>query len=258
MQDSQQTIHFQAPSLEELTPLFPAYDLEILIAQGGMGAVYRARQISLDRPVAIKILPREFGDDPKFRASFQAEAKAMARLNHPNLIAIYDFGEVNDMPFLIMECVEGKSLYHSSYGKVIAPHQAAEIVSAICRGLHHAHSEGILHRDVKPSNILLSLNATPKIGDFGLATPINETASKEEAVYGTPGYTAPEIIQRLQVDRRADIFSTGVMLHELLTGALPDANHTPPSILSGCPTVFDSIVARSTHPNPELRYVWQK
>ncbi|NNJ42796.1 MAG: protein kinase [Akkermansiaceae bacterium] len=228
--------------------------METFIAQGGMGAVYRARQISLDRSVAIKILPREFGDDPQFRASFQAEAKAMARLNHPNLISIYDFGEIHGMLFLIMECVEGKSLFHSSYGKRIDPKQAAEIVIAICRGLDHAHSADILHRDVKPSNILLSPNATPKIGDFGLATPINETASKEDIVYGTPGYTAPEIIHRLQVDRRADIFSTGVILHELLTGALPDDNRTPPSMLSSCPAAFDHIVARSTHPDPQQRY----
>ncbi|MEJ6777864.1 MAG: protein kinase [Akkermansiaceae bacterium] len=254
MEQPSETINFEAPSIEDLQPLFPSYEIEDFIAQGGMGAVYKARQISLDRPVAIKILPREFGADPTFRASFEAEAKAMARLNHPNLIGVYDFGEADGMLFLVMECVHGKSLYHSSYGKAIDPTQAAKIVIAICRGLDHAHTSDILHRDVKPANILLSPDATPKIGDFGLASPMNETASADETIYGTPGYTAPEIIHRFQVDRRADIFSTGVILHELLAGALPDEAKTPPSMISGCPRVFDAIVARSTQSNPQLRY----
>lgn len=258
MDTSSQPIPFQAPSIEELGPYFPSYDIEDFIAQGGMGAVYKARQISLDRPVAIKILPREFGQDPEFRDSFEAEAKAMARLNHPNLIGVYDFGEVEGMLFLVMEFVYGKSLYYSSHGKSIDPTQAAEIIIAVCGGLEHAHAADILHRDVKPANILLSQDATPKIGDFGLASPMNETAEADEVVYGTPGYTAPEVIQRLQVDRRADVFSTGVMLHELLTGALPDEQKTPPSILSGCPVAFDAIVTRSTHPSPELRYATAK
>ncbi|MCP5535026.1 MAG: protein kinase [Akkermansiaceae bacterium] len=245
---------FEAPSVDYLQPLFPTYEIEDFIAQGGMGAVYKARQISLDRPVAIKILPREFGEDPAFRASFEAEAKAMARLNHPNLIGVYDFGEVDGMLFLVMEFVQGKSLYHSSYGKSIDPTQAAEIVIAICRGLDHAHSSGILHRDVKPANILLSPDATPKIGDFGLASPLNATASADDIIYGTPGYTAPEVIHRQPVDRRADVFSTGIMLHELLTGSLPDGSRTPASSICGCALAFDRIIARSTHTDPQLRY----
>ena len=219
-----------------------------------MGAVYQARQTSLDRPVAIKILPREFGADPVFRESFAAEAKAMARLNHPNLIGVYDFGDIDGMLFLVMELVPGKSLFHSCYGKAIDPAQAAEIIVAVCRGIDHAHNADILHRDIKPANILLSQNATPKIGDFGLAAPMNQSADAEEVVYGTPGYTAPEVIHRQVVDRRADIFSIGVMLHELLSGALPDENRTAPSLISGCPIGYDAIVARSTHPDPQMRY----
>jgi len=246
--------HFVAPTVEALAPHFPAYEVEHFIAQGGMGAVYQAKQISLDRQVAIKILPREFGQDETFRASFEAEAKAMAKLNDPNLISVYDFGEVDGMLFLIMEYVNGKSLYHSSHGQAIDPSQAAEIVGAICKGLDHAHSAGILHRDVKPANILLTPEAVPKIGDFGLAKPMDEAASPDEVVYGTPGYTAPEIINRHLVDRRADIFSVGVILHELLTGSLPDEARTPPSTLAGTPIGFDSVINRSTNPNPEMRY----
>ena len=245
---------FQAPSLEELTPLLPSYTLETFIAQGGMGAVYQARQKSLDRPVAIKILPREFGSDPAFRESFSAEAKAMARLNHPNLIGVYDFGDIDGMLFLVMEIVHGKSLYHSCYGKTIHHKQASELIIAICEGIDHAHEADILHRDIKPSNILLSQDATPKVGDFGLASPMNQSTNTEDVIYGTPGYTAPEVIHRQTVDRRADIFSIGVMLHELLTGSLPDESRTAPSLICSCPPGYDTIVAKSTQPNPALRY----
>ncbi|MBT8044440.1 MAG: protein kinase, partial [Verrucomicrobiae bacterium] len=131
MDPTPEQTHFEAPAIEELQPNFPAYEIEDFIAQGGMGAVYKARQISLDRSVAIKILPREFGEDPTFRKSFEAEAKAMARLNHPNLIGVYDFGEVDGMLFLIMEFVHGKSLFHSSHGIAIDPTQAAEIILSI-------------------------------------------------------------------------------------------------------------------------------
>ncbi|NIP96693.1 MAG: protein kinase [Akkermansiaceae bacterium] len=117
MDSSPNSLEFNAPSVEELQPLFPAYEIGGFIAQGGMGAIYSARQISLDRPVAIKILPRKFGADPKFRASFEAEAKSMARLNHPNLIGVYDFGDIDGMLFIIMELVKGKSLHHSAHGK---------------------------------------------------------------------------------------------------------------------------------------------
>ena len=125
---------FQAPEIEELRQYFPAYELGGFIAQGGMGAVYSAQQKSLDRPVAIKVLPRQLGADPQFRASFEAEAKAMAKLNHPNLIGVYDFGDADGMLYIVMELVEGKSLHHSAYGKLIDQMSAAEIISAICRG----------------------------------------------------------------------------------------------------------------------------
>jgi serine/threonine protein kinase len=246
---------FIAPEVAQLAPHFPGYDIEILIATGGMGAVYRAIQKSLDRKVAIKILPHEFSNDAAFCAGFEAEAKAMARLNHPNLIGVYDFGEVDGMLFIIMEYVPGQSLFHSSNATAIDPAEAIRLVTGICHGLAHAHENGILHRDIKPSNILLDLNGQPKIGDFGLARPIETKIQEGEEIFGTPHYTAPEVVNSPQaVDYRADIFSVGVLLHELLTGKLPADDRRPASAISHCDPRFDVIIRRATHQQPEARY----
>ena len=255
MTDPNSTAAIEAPEPSRLAPLFPGYEIEHLIAVGGMGAVYKAVQLSLDRPVAIKILPREFGEDASFRANFEAEAKAMARLNHPNLIGVYDFGEVEGMLFIIMEFVLGKTLYHSAHGIAIAPEAAARIVVGVCQGLAHAHEHGILHRDIKPGNILLDQQARPKIGDFGLARRIGTAVHADETVFGTPHYTAPEVITHpALVDARADIYSVGVVLHELLTGRLPAVDARPPSTICDCDPRFDEIIRRATHPVPDLRY----
>ena len=192
---------------EEVQASFPELEIEGMIGRGGMGAVYKATQRSLDRAVAIKILPREFGADPEFRKSFETEAKAMARLNHPNLIGVYDFGDVDGMPYIVMEFVNGKSLYHSAWNKAIDPEQAVSIVKGICHGLGHAHENGVIHRDIKPANILLTPKAEPKIGDFGLARPTD--AEGHGLVMGTPGYTAPEFLEHHErADRRADMGPT--------------------------------------------------
>lgn len=255
MSQSSHVPTFEAPTPEYLAEHFPGYDIVNLVACGGMGAVYQAVQRSLDRPVALKILPREFGADASFRAAFEAEAKAMAKLNHPNLIGVYDFGEVDGMLYIIMEYVAGGSLYHASYGSRLDPREAARIVAAVCDGIAHAHEHGILHRDIKPANILLDLQAKPKIGDFGLARPIGTHESDSEAVFGTPHYTAPEVLNRpTAVDARADIFSIGVVLHELLTGQVPAADPRLPSMISGCDLRFDEIVRTATNPVPEMRY----
>lgn len=246
---------FEAPDPERLAPLFPGYSMEGLIATGGMGAVYKAIQISLDRPVAIKILPREFGQDQQFRDNFQTEARTMARLNHPNLIGVHDFGEVDGMLFIIMEFVPGKTLFHSANGRAIAADESARIVIGVCQALAHAHEHGILHRDIKPANILLDQQARPKIGDFGLARPIGTSLKDGEKIYGTPHYTAPEVVRSPDtVDARADIFSVGVVLHELLTGQLPEDDPRPPSVIVGCDPRFDVIIRRATQPSPNLRH----
>lgn len=254
MSDSSQII-FQAPEIDQLAPLFPAYHIECLIATGGMGAVYRAVQKSLDRTVAIKILPREFSQDPNFCTIFEAEAKSMARLNHPNLIGVYDFGEVNGMLFIIMEFVPGQSLFHSTHAQAIDPKEVMRLISAVCSGLAHAHENGIIHRDIKPSNILLDLQNEPKIGDFGLAHSVGTGHQEGAEIYGTPGYTAPEVVNNPKsVNHRADIFSIGVLLHELLTGKLPADDPRPASQIAHCDPRFDAIIRRATAEVPEARY----
>ncbi|BDS06188.1 hypothetical protein NT6N_12280 [Oceaniferula spumae] len=246
-------IDFTPPAVEEIADLLPAYEILSFIAKGGMGAVYLARQKSLDRQVAIKILPRHFGEDADFRSSFEAEAKSMAKFNHPNLIGIYDFGQVDGLLYIIMEMVQGKSLYHSAYGRTIDPDESARIVAGICRGLSSAHNHGILHRDIKPANILLDPNASPKIGDFGLARPVGDHES--DSAFGTPGYTAPEVVHNPSaVDESTDLYSVGVILYELLTGKLPESIYTPAATLIGCDPRFDQIVRKATHPTPAMRY----
>ncbi len=255
MSDSPEPAGFVAPEPADLAPLFPGYDIQGLIATGGMGAVYRAVQKSLDRTVALKILPLEFSKDAAFCAGFEAEAKAMARLNHPNLIGVYDFGEVNGMHYIMMEYVPGQSIYHSAYGQAIDPAEVIRLVTGICNGLAHAHEYGIIHRDIKPSNILLDLNAQPKIGDFGLARPIERKVEEGEEIFGTPHYTAPEVVDSPHsVDYRADIFSVGVLLHELLTGKLPASDPRPASTIVHCDPRFDTIVRRATQHLAAARY----
>ena len=240
--------------VDTLAQWLPAYDFEAFVAQGGMGAIYKARQRSLDRDVAIKILPREFGEDAEFRKSFEIEAKAMARLNHPNLIGVYDFGDLDGLPYIVMEFVNGKSLFHSAYNLAVDPVQAVEIVHGICNGLAHAHENGVIHRDIKPANILLTPKAVPKIGDFGLARPTE--GDQSGMVMGTPGYAAPEVTEDPdKADRRSDLFALGVVLYELLIGRCPPYESTPPpSSLSSCDPALDKICEKAMHPNAALRY----
>lgn len=243
---------FQAPSLEELGKLLPAYEFHSFIAQGGMGAVYHARQRSLERDVAVKILPRELGSDPDFHRSFETEARAMARLNHPNLIGVYDYGDVDGMPYIVMEFVPGSSLHDSAYGQSIDPEQAAAIVKGICDGLGHAHEHGIAHRDIKPANILLTPRAEAKVGDFGLAHPAGSDGPG--LVMGTPGYTAPEVFSDPNsAGPLADQYSVGMIFHQLLTGIDPAGSQGPPTQASGH-LRLDPIWRRATQPDPSQRY----
>ena len=243
----------ELPSSEDISALLPGYEILQFIAQGGMGAVYLARQISLDREVAIKILPREFSQDEEFRTSFETEAKCMARLNHPNLIGVYDFGETDGRLYIIMELARGQSLYHLIQQGGISPADALRLAAGVCHGLASAHAHGILHRDIKPANILLDDTGSPKIVDFGLARPVG--AHEQDACFGTPGYTAPEVVRNPKgVSERTDIFSVGVMLYEMLTGALPAELYVPAARRVECHPGFDRVITRAIHQSPLLRY----
>jgi len=249
--------HVASTSLtpEELQSHFTSYDSIQMLAMGGMGAVYRARQVSLDRPVAIKVLTQACSTSPQFRQIFQCEAKVMAKLNHPNLASIYDYGEVNGMLYIVMQLVEGRSLHDATNGRSVQQHEAAALISKISKALGHAHDSGILHRDIKPANILIDSKVDPVVVDFGLAHHSHESTMKGKTVFGTPGYTAPEVlVPPYRADQRADIFSLGVLFHELLTGQLPQKPYLPPSRLANIDIRYDSVVMRAIHPTPDLRY----
>lgn len=245
---------FQSPSPEEMAEILPSYSQIRFLAQGGMAAVYKGVQTSLDRPVAIKVLPREFGADESFRLRFGAEAKTMAKLNHPNLVSIFDFGQVDDLLYLVMEFVEGETLYSYAYNKKLAELEALGFAVGVAEGLAHAHENEILHRDIKPSNILLDEKRNPKLGDFGLAQG-GEREEGDDLVFGTPGYTSPEVMADPHcADQRADIFAVGVLLHELLTAELPAKPYLPPSRLVQSDPRIDAIITKCLQTNPALRY----
>lgn len=244
-----------SPSPGELQSHLTSYDSIQLLAVGGMGAVYKARQISLDRPVAIKVLTHACSASMQFRQIFKCEAQVMAKLNHPHLASIFDYGEVNGMLYIVMQFVEGRSLHEAANGRAVAQNEAAALISSISKALSHAHASGILHRDIKPANILIDSKLCPIVVDFGLAHHAHESTMKGETVFGTPGYTAPEVLAPpYSADQRADVFSLGILFHELLTGQLPQSPYLPPSRLAPVDQRYDSVVMRAIHPTPALRY----
>jgi serine/threonine protein kinase len=207
------------------------YELLEPIGRGGMGVVYRARQQSLKRIVALKMLPGDFPDDPTARGRFRTEAEAAARLQHPNIVQIYEVGEHEGRPFFSMEYVEGGNLAKKLSRGLMPVRQAAEMVECLARAVHYAHERGIAHRDLKPSNVLLTPDGIPKIADFGLAKRIagGSTASEQNdqtrtgEILGTPSYMAPEQAsgQTKEAGASADVYALGAILYELLTGRPP-------------------------------------
>ncbi|MGH7193702.1 MAG: serine/threonine-protein kinase, partial [Candidatus Saccharimonadales bacterium] len=251
---------FTAPPPGELDQRFPQLEVLELLGQGGMGAVYKARQPTLDRLVALKILPVEVGRDPNFAERFAREARALARLSHPNIVAIYDFGQLDGLYYFVMEYVHGLSLRQLVESRRLSPAQALTLVPQICEALQFAHDEGIVHRDVKPENILLDKRGRVKIADFGLAKLLGRagqdaTLTRAEQVMGTPLYMAPEQMQGSHaVDHRADIYSLGVVFYEMLTGELPVGRFAPPSQKVQVDVRLDEVVLRSLEHEPDRRY----
>jgi hypothetical protein len=251
---------FAAPPPSELQQYFPELDLLALIGQGGMGAVYQARQKRLDRIIALKVLPPDLGQDPAFAERFAREARALARLNHPNLVAIYDFGQSGPWFWIAMEHVDGANLRQVLATGALSAAQALAIVPQLCEALQYAHDEGVVHRDIKPENILLDARGRPKIADFGLAKLAEQlpgerplTASHE--LMGTAHYMAPEQIERSRsVDHRADIYSLGVVIYEMLTGGLPLGRFEAPSHAANVDARVDEVVLKALAKDPERRY----
>jgi tRNA A-37 threonylcarbamoyl transferase component Bud32 len=248
------------PPEEEVARRFPHLEILGCLGQGGMGVVYKARQPKLNRLVALKILAPEKGAEPKFAERFQREAQALARLNHPNIVTVYDFGDADGMFFLLMEYVDGMTLRQLLRDERLKPEEAVAIVPPICAALEFAHSQGIVHRDIKPENVLLDQQGRVKIADFGIAKLVGPGAAtpaltEEKCVIGTPNYMAPEQIERPErVDHRADIYSLGVVFYEMLTGELPLGKFQPPSRRVRMDVRLDEVVLHALEKEPERRY----
>jgi len=246
------------PTVAELAPHLPQLAIEGLLARGGMGAVYRATQKNLARPVALKVLDRAIAARPGFTERFEREARALARLTHPNIVTVHEHGTSGPFTWLVMELVDGASLRHLIRQGRIAPREALAIVVQVCEALQFAHDQGVVHRDVKPENILVDRRGRVKILDFGLAKVLGRDGAlltRTSQVMGTPHYMAPEQWERpFEVDHRADIFALGVVFYELLTGELPLGRFAPPSQKVALDVRLDGVVLRALEKEPELRY----
>ncbi len=251
----------QPPELElqQLASLFPQLVIEELIGQGGMGRVYRAQQPHLNRVVALKVLSAERAGDPEWLERFNREARALARLSHPHIVQVYDFGET-PLPYLLMEHVDGVNLRQAMQNGGLTAREALTIVPNLCDALHYAHEHGVLHRDIKPENILIDTEGRVKLVDFGLAKLRDEgvlhfTLTQSGSKLGTLAYMAPEQVEKpAEVDHRADIYSLGVVLYEMLTGELPLGRFPTPSEANGVDARLDGVVMRTLEKQPSKRF----
>ena len=248
------------PTPEELAQLLPpeSYIIEGFLGQGGMGAVYRAVQISLNRPVAIKIMPLAIGVEFDFADRFRREAQSMASLNHPGIISVFDFGTAGKFLYIVMEYVDGSDLHQVLKAKQMTPDLALWLMPAICDAVAAAHEHGIIHRDIKPANILLTRDWRVKVADFGLAKRQGSTdtlVTQANLGLGTPDYAAPEQFDTsAPVDHRADIYALGVTFYQMLTGQLPRGAWSPPSMNVGTDARLDAVLVRAMSPKPEHRF----
>ena len=258
---------------QDLRVLNDRYEIHRRLARGGMAQVYLARDRSLDRPVAVKELVPEFAGDPSFVERFRREAQAAANLSHPNIVGVYDWGAQDGTYFIVMEYVDGPSLSRvlRSDGP-FHPRRAAEIAAEVAAGLGFAHSHGVVHRDVKPGNVLLTRSGQAKVTDFGIARALSssdEDLPQAGSVMGTATYFSPEQAQGLPVDPRSDLYSLGVVLYELVTGRPPFSGDTPLAIaykhvqdqpappstlMAGLPEALEAIIMKLLSKRPDDRY----
>jgi eukaryotic-like serine/threonine-protein kinase len=246
------------------------YLVESQIARGGMATVYIGRDVRLDRPVALKIAHPELARDQEFVDRFIGEARAVARLSSPNVVAVFDQGSVGDLHFIAMEYVPGPTLRELLVARGrLSPREALDIIERVLAGLAVAHEAGIVHRDVKPENVLLGNGRSVKVADFGLARAASGISHTRTGVLiGTAAYLAPEQVASNTSDQRSDVYAAGVMLFEMLTGAQPHTGETPlavaykhvhsvvpepSSLVSELPSALDALVTLATSRDPELR-----
>ena len=254
-------LRWQPPTPEHLQELLPAYEILSIIGKGGMGAVYQGRQKSLDRLVAIKLLPPEAADnDMEFVARFKNEARTMAKMNHPAIVHVYDFGETTDgQLYIVMEYIDGTDVAKmiQSQGR-LPPEHALAITAHVCDALQYAHTHGVVHRDIKPANILLNMEGQVKVADFGLAKTADTTQAgltKTNMAMGTPDFVAPETLTPgMSIDGRADLYAVGVMLYNMLTGKVPRGAFPMPSVTNATDMRFDKIIGKAMEMDRELRY----
>ena len=247
------------------------YRVDAMIATGGMSAVYRGLDVRLDRPVALKIMESRYAGDSQFLTRFQLEARAVARLKDPGLVAVYDQGIDGQHPFLVMELIEGGTLRELLRERgPMPPHAVAAVLGPVLGGLAVAHRAGLVHRDVKPENVLISDDGDVKIADFGLVRAVAEAGiTSASVILGTAAYLSPEQVGTGNAGPRSDVYAAGILAYELLTGVTPFSGDTalavayqrmdndvaPPStVIGGVPPQFDELVLRATSRDPTQRY----
>ena len=253
---------WQPPTLEEMQAMLPQYEFVSLLGRGGMGAVFKAVQVTLDRPVAIKVLPVDLvaDDDSQFAERFQNEARTMAKMNHPAIVNVYDFGETNTgLLYIVMEFIDGTDVAQmiATQGKLPEDY-ALSITAHVSDALNYAHTQGIVHRDIKPANILINMEGAVKVADFGLAKandPSQSGITKTNMAMGTPDFVAPEaFIPGVPLDGRADLYAMGVMLYQMLTGEIPRGIWALPGQKLGTDPRFDAIITKAMQTDREHRY----
>lgn len=262
---------YQQPSPLTGVVLDGRYQVDTLIAAGGTSDVYRGLDLRLDRPVALKIMDSRYAGDEHFMTRFQREARAVARLKDPGLVAVYDQGLDGRHPFLVMELIEGGTLRELLRERgPMPPHAVAAVLRPVLGGLAAAHAAGLVHRDIKPENVLISDDGDVKIADFGLVRAVAEAKiTSTSVILGTAAYLSPEQVATGETDSRGDVYSVGVMVYELLTGRTPftgdsslavayqrmDRDVPPPSAaIRGVPRQFDDLVHCATARDPEGRF----
>lgn len=254
------------------TVLDGRYRVDGLIATGGMSAVYRGLDVRLDRPVAVKVMDARYSGDQQFVTRFQREARAVARLKDPGLVAVYDQGFDERHPFLVMELVEGGTLRELLRERgPMPPHAVAAVLSPVLSGLAVAHRAGLVHRDIKPENVLISDEGDVKIADFGLVRAVAEAKiTSTSVILGTAAYLSPEQVSTGDASPRSDVYAVGILAYELLTGTTPFTGDTalavayqrmdndvpaPSASIAGVPPQFDDFVGCATARNAADRYV---